>query len=48
MFEGFEWDSPFSVKQATHIQEISWDEYDIPAYRVRRRNLKKALKPIFD
>jgi SAM-dependent methyltransferase len=48
MFEGFEYDSPFPVKQATHIQELSWDEYDIPVYKTQKRNLRKLLRQYFE
>lgn len=48
MFEGFEWSSPFPVREAKRIQELALDKYDLPNYSEQECNLKRLLGSIIN
>ncbi|MCL5784050.1 MAG: class I SAM-dependent methyltransferase [Patescibacteria group bacterium] len=42
MFEGFEWLSPFAIKKASSLEELTWKRLEIPVYK--NRSQKRILK----
>jgi SAM-dependent methyltransferase len=47
MFEGFEWESKFSIKEAKSINDLTWIRFDLPQYTPHKENIiRKLLKKI--
>jgi SAM-dependent methyltransferase len=43
MFEGFEWDAPFRYEETGQVQDVMWEEYEIPTAHSSEPSLLREI-----